>query len=268
MSLIADIYPDLGISILNTACGLYLSELVPSHIRARTIGMCVASGNAVSVVAATVVWASKNINNEQQYRIPLYIQVAFPALLFLLTLITEESPAWYMLRDEEDKARQALTKLRKGNTDVVERELFQLRKFVAEDRARSGTVHIWEIVNRDNLLRTLTAGACWSLCQVGGQELELVYSTVVLIESGVDDPFLITVIIYLLSFLGGLVGGYLMDRIGRRPVALTGFVLLFLLDVAIGGLACGPLSTNPQRFALAALFIIFAFFNSMSFLSL
>ncbi|KIW24878.1 uncharacterized protein PV07_10565 [Cladophialophora immunda] len=265
---IGRIWNNLGISILNTACGLYLAELVPPYIRARTIGLCVASGNAVSVIAATVVWASEKLDNEQQYKIPLYVQVGFPVMLGLLTLITEESPAWYMLRDEEDKARKALTKLRKGNTKIVESELSVLRTLIAEDRARRQNIRFWEILNKANILRTLTAGACWSLCQVGGQLLVLVYSTVVLIQSGVANPFEITVIIFLMSFLGGLVGGYLMDRIGRRPVALTGFVILFLLDVAIGGLACGPLATGSQRIALAALFIVFAFFNSMSFLSL
>ena len=268
MNQVANIYLDLGISIANTACGLYLAELVPAHIRARTIGLCVASGNAVSVIAATTVWASSRLNNEQQYKIPLYIQVGFPVMLALFTLITEESPAWYMLRDREDKAREALMKLRRGNTEIVETEIALLQVFVTQDRARRQNVRFWDIVNRDNLLRTLTAGACWSLCQVGGQLLVLVYSTVVLIQSGVANPFQITVIILLLSFLGGLVGGWLMDRLGRRPVALTGFMILFLLDVAIGGLACGPLSTNSQKIALAALFIIFAFFNSMSFLSL
>jgi MFS family permease len=268
MNLIANTHSDLGISILNTACGLYLAELVPPYIRARTIGLCVASGNAVSVIAATAVWASEKLDNEQQYKIPLYIQVGFPVMLALLTSITEESPAWYMLRDREDKAREALMKLRKRNTEVVETELSLLRVFVTQDRARLQNVRFWEILNKDNLQRTITAGACWSLCQVGGQLLVLVYSTVVLIQSGVANPFQITVIIFLLSLVGGLVGGWLMDTVGRRPVALTGFTILFLLDVAIGGLACGPLSTNSQKIALAALFIIFAFFNSMSFLSL
>ena len=44
--------------------------------------------------------------------------------------------------------------------------------------------------------------------------------------------------------------------------------MLFLIDIAAGGLACGGLKTKSQALGLAALCIIFAFMNSVSFQSL
>jgi MFS family permease len=159
-------------------------------------------------------------------------------------------------------------KIRNKNVEIVEAEISLLRIFVSQERERREKTYFWDILNKDNIQRTLTAGACLSVCQVGGQILILAYSTVVLVQSGVSNPFQITVIIFLCQFLGICVGPLLMDKIGRRPVALCGFVMLFLLDAAIGGLACGGLSTKSERLALASLFIIFAFFNSLAFQSL
>ena len=253
---------------MNTISGLYLAELVPVHIRARAVGVSVACANAVSVIATTVVWATERIDSPRQYKIPLWIQVAFPVALALLSLTVLESPTWYMVHNQEEKARAVLMKLRRGSTEVVESEVRLLRIFVAQDKERRQTAHFWNILARENLQRTLTAGACLSISQVGGQILVLAYSTILLVQSGVSNPFQITVIIFLAQFLGICIGPSLMDRYGRRPIGLAGFMILFLLDVAIGGLASGGLSTNPERVGLAALFIVFAFFNSMTFQSL
>ncbi|EXJ76588.1 uncharacterized protein A1O5_01096 [Cladophialophora psammophila CBS 110553] len=257
-----------GISILNTVSGLYLAELVPVHIRARAVGASVACANAVSVIATTAVWATEKIDSPQQYKIPLWIQVAFPVALALLTLTVLESPTWYMVHNQEEKARAVLMKLRHENSRIVESEMALLRTFVAQDEEHRQSAHFWKILDKENLQRTLIAGACLSTCQVGGQILILAYSTVLLVQSGVSNPFQITVIIFLAQFLGICIGPFLMDRYGRRPIGLAGFTILFLLDVAIGGLACGGLLTDRERVGLAALFIIFAFFNSLTFQSL
>lgn len=104
--------------------------------------------------------------------------------------------------------------------------------------------------------------------QVGGQSLALTYSTVLFVQTGVGNAFLITILVFLLQFLGNMVGPFLSDRLGRRPVALGGIGLLVLLDFSAGGLACGGLKTNPQLLGLAALSCIFAFVNAASFQSL
>lgn len=74
-----------------------------------------------------------------------------------------------------------------------------------------------------------------------------------------------TILVYLLQFLGNLVGPFLADSLGRRCVAVSGLVMLVLLDISAGGLACGGLTTKPELLALAASSCIFAFVNAASF---
>jgi len=72
-----------------------------------------------------------------------------------------------------------------------------------------------EIFKPTHLKQTMAAGALVSLSQVGGQILTLTYSTVILVQSGVADPFKITILILLLLFLGAIVGSILVDKFDR-----------------------------------------------------
>ncbi|KAF7558987.1 hypothetical protein G7046_g5164 [Stylonectria norvegica] len=257
-----------GISILTTVAPLYLSELVPASVRGRAIGFCVAGISAVGVIATTIVWGTEKIKDTRQYKIPLAIQAALPVILGLATLLLPESPVWYTTHGRLDEARRVLLTLRNGHEEIVDAELSILQAAVAVEGKRTDQVHFWSILNKNNLKRTLTAGALLSASQVGGQILVGTYSTVILVQSGVGNPFQITVIIACLQFLGTLIGPFLVDKAGRRPVALVGFTLLLILNVAAGSLAAAGLKTQDQRLGLASVFIVFAFVNAVSFQSL
>ncbi|KID91134.1 MFS transporter, SP family, general alpha glucoside:H+ symporter [Metarhizium guizhouense ARSEF 977] len=257
----------VGVSILTNVCPVYLSELIPANFRARAVGFTVAGSGVLSVVATVVVWATEKLRDQWQYKIPLLVQAVFPATLALLSLLLTESPVWLLAKGRHDDARRSLLLLRGGNAALVEKEL-ALAAAALKSHSEQVNVNVWEILKPANLERTISASAPLCLSQVGGQILVLTYSTVILVQSGVADPFKITIIIFLLQFLGTLIGPFLLDKIGRRPVALTGFVVLFAIDVVCGALACAGLATQSQRIGLAALCIVFSFINATCFQSI
>ena len=259
---------DLGISILTTAAPLYLSELVPPHVRGRAIGFCVAGVSAVGVLATVVVWGTSKLTDDRSYKIPLALQAALPAALALLSFLLPESPLWKVQHGKLEEATQILMQIRNNNRNVVEKELVMIQTAVASETERVKNSRFWEILDRENIKRTLTAGALLSLSQVCGQILVMTYSTVALVQSGVANPFQITIIISCTMFLGTVIGPALVDKAGRRPVALVGFTILAILNFAAGGLAAAGLKTKSERLGLAATFILFGFFNAVSFQSL
>ncbi|OQV03444.1 hypothetical protein CLAIMM_08489 [Cladophialophora immunda] len=261
-------FNNFGIAVLMCVCPLYLADLVPVHLRGRAVGVCILYKSGSAVIGTVAVWGSKNFDTNWQYRLPLLIQIVLPAILFLLTLFVAESPTWHVLQGNVEEARLILLSLRRHNEEVVNAELASIVVGVASDRKRKANRSFWEIVRPENLKRTITSSAFMCASQVDGQITVLQYSTVVLLQSGVTSAFNITILIYTLQFAGMLVGPVLVDKVGRRPVALVGFSILLLLDVSIGGLACGGLATTQQRLVLASLFIIFGFVNAASFQSL
>lgn len=230
--------------------------------------MTIAGAGATSVIATVVVWATSRYDSHWQYSAPLAAQAALPVTFLILALFLTESPTWLMTYGRRDDARTNLILLRGGNIELADSELNNVQ--LAMHTAQNGDKgpRFWEILSRKHLERTFTASATTSLSQVGGQILVGTYSTVILVQSGIADPFKITIIIFLLQFLGTIIGPTLLDKIGRRPIALWGFAMLLLLNIAAGTLACVGLTTQPQRTALAALCIIFAFINACSFQSM
>ncbi|OAP60660.1 hypothetical protein AYL99_05662 [Fonsecaea erecta] len=258
----------VGISILTTTAPLYLAELVPAHVRGRAVGFCIAGVGAIAIIATTVVWASEKINDERQYKIPLAVQAACPVTFGLLTMLCPESPLWYVQHGKMEDARRVLMAIRNKKSEIVDAEISIYRVSIAEETEMRKQTRFWDILNRANLKRTITAGTLLSSSQVGGQILIGTYSTVILVQSGVGNPFQITIIITCLQFLGTIIGPTLVDKAGRRPVALVGFSVLFALDMVAGSLAAAGLKTNSERLGLASVFIIFAFANAVSFQSL
>lgn len=236
--------------------------------RARAVGFTIAGSGAVGVVATVVVWASEKINDSRQYKVPLIVQAALPILFFTFTLALSESPMWLLGKGRLKEARTNLFALRAGNTRMVEAELSSALVALRSHEQSGSDMSAAEILKAPHIERTMCAGALLCLSQVGGQVLVGTYSTVILVQSGVTDPFKITIIIFVLQFLGTLIGPSFVDKVGRRPVALVGFILLFVIDLIAGALACAGLGTPSERLGFASLCMIFSFINSVSFQSL
>ncbi|ORX36968.1 MFS transporter [Kockovaella imperatae] len=259
-----------GIGILTTVGPLYMADLVPPRVRGRAVGLAVCISQGVSILAVTTVWGTSTLLDSRSYKIPLALQAALAVAFGCLTLLATESPLWLLSKGRQEEAKKTLTSLRPVSPDqhaLVQQELADMAQSLAETQQRQQDVRFWEILNRTNIRRTLTASYMIAASQVGGQILVLAYATVILTQSGVADPFKITILIFTVQFAGILVGPTLVDKLGRRPTALFGFTLLMILDFAIAGLAT-DLASASARSALAALCIVFGFVNSMSFSSL
>ncbi|KIX04738.1 uncharacterized protein Z518_05608 [Rhinocladiella mackenziei CBS 650.93] len=257
-----------GVAILMCVCPIYLADLVPPHLRGRAVGVLTCYMAGVAVLGTVTVWGSQRVQSDWQYKIPLTLQACLPALFFLTSCFLVESPTWLVLRGDVENARRVLLSLRKNNHELVEAEISSLIQAITSNQSQRADLKWWYILRRQNLKRTLTTSMYICLSQIGGQVLTLQYSTVILVQSGVSDPFRITILIFMVQFLGMVVGPYLMDRLGRRPTCLVGFTILFFLDVAAGGLACAGLESPARSQAIAALFIIFSFINAASFQSI
>ncbi|EFY84703.1 hypothetical protein MAC_09255 [Metarhizium acridum CQMa 102] len=242
------------IPLVGAACGAFAAIPVQNYLGRKRAYIFAHSLLCIPVTPTTrLLFTTK-------FLIPLLIQAVFPATLALLSLLPTESPVWLLAKGRHHDARRSLFLLREGNAALIEKELALAT--AAQSHSEHVNVNAWDILKPANPERTISASAPLYLSEIGGQILVLTYSTVILVQSGVADLFKITIIIFLLQFLGTLIGQFLLDKIGRRPVALTGFVVLFAIDIVCGALACVGLATQSQIIGLAALCIIFSFINA------
>jgi MFS family permease len=95
--------------------------------------------------------------------------------------------------------------------------------------------------------------------------LTTTYGVVILIAAGVSDPFRWQILTAVLALVGLIVGGFLNDKVGRRPLAIFGLLLVAGLDFAAGGVSFTGLVTSQQGLALAGISIVIAFACQVAF---
>jgi MFS family permease len=254
------------IGIANATAPLYLCEIVPTSMRGRSVSLSNILSLFSGVIATIIVNATHTFEGPKSYRIPLAVQCGFPVLLFALAIFVPESPQWLVNKGRMDEARHNLRRLRGFSEWQVDDELRIMKLCEDNERELTANVRFWEIFNRQNLRRTLTAGSFYSLNQISGVILSTTYTTVFLTELSIGNPFVFTVIASCCTLAGTIAAPFALDFAGRRPTALTGMILLLILDAAAGTLAF--FTSNPHAaLAIAALGFIFNFFWATSFYS-
>lgn len=257
----------IAMGIANATAPLYLSEVVPVAIRGRVVA-CINVMNLISgVVATCVVFATSKRTDKLAYEIPLAVQCALPALLIPPTFILPESPQWLIGKDRVEQARQALRKLRGFSDAEVADELRVIKLCQDSERDLTSNVSFLTLFDKQNIKRTITAGSFFSFNQLSGVFLSTTYATVFLQDINVASPFALTIIAACCTLAGCTVAPLIIERTGRRPLALFGMSVLLILDICAGSLAF-RIDTPSFAIGVAACSFMFNFFWGASFFPL
>ncbi|KAK9371606.1 general substrate transporter [Lipomyces chichibuensis] len=258
----------LGYGCAMAISPLYLSEVVPAFMRGRAV----ASQNIFTifsgVIATIVVNATSTIKGKKSYMIPLAVQCALPIILIPLTIVLPESPVWLVSQGRLEHARHSLRKLRGFSDEEVDKELEQIKRSELAEREIGKDAKFWELFNRQNLKRTLTASSLFSMNQVSGIILSTTYATIFLEEIGAGNPFHLTVAASCCQLAGAMIGPFIVDSAGRRPVALIGMTTLMVIDFIAGGLAFASKNHNSIAVGIAVLSFLFNVVWTASFYAL
>ncbi|KAL6248662.1 hypothetical protein RBB50_004917 [Rhinocladiella similis] len=252
------------IAIGTTVSLLYLSEIVPAKYR----GFAVTSSNIFNLIAgviATVVCnATYTRAGSASFQIPLGAQAIMPTILIPLTVFIPESPLWLLGRGREDEARANLRKIRAYGDVLVEDELRVMKLALHEERELTSGTKVTDLFTGANIKRTLVAGSMYSVNQVSGVILSTTYATVFLTTLGVGNPFQLTIAASCCTLAGTLIAPLIVDRVGRRTIAIGGLSVLLTIDFIAGGLAFKA-HDSSYAMGVAALSFIFNAFWGASF---
>lgn len=246
-----------AIAIVSVTITLYLSEIAPAKMRGLAITPINITGTFAGLTATIIINSTSKLLDSRSFKIPLAIQCALPVILIPLTLTLPESPLWLVAKRRDDEARKALRCVRKGPDELVDAELALLKAAYDGLQSLQAESKWYEIFNRENLGRTIFVSAFTSGATISGVLISTVYITVFMLQIGAADPFIITVVAMALNLAGTIVNPFIVDRIGRRPLALGGIVALLVIDVVAGGLAFS--SSKGALTGIVAMSCIFNF---------
>jgi len=263
----------IGIGIASVVAPAYIAEIAPRQIRgglaslqqlAITLGIFAALlSDAVVANAAggadQVLWWGLDA-----WRWMFLIGVVPAAVYGILALTMPESPRFLLAQGRTDEARVIFARL--VPADELDRTIGDLQGAIEADRRNAGVSLRGPVLG---LQRIVWVGIILSTFQqFVGINVIFYYSTSLWASVGFDesDAFLISVATAALNVLVTLIAIFLVDRIGRKPLLLTGSVLMtvslatmavaFLFADGSGTDVTLPAPWGPIALVAANLFVV------------
>lgn len=241
-----------AIGILAPTVAIYIAEIAPSAIRGRLLSFDAVTYGIGALAAYGVCLLFEPVPDGWRY---MFAVVALPATLYgLLLLALPESPRWLAAVGKPGAARRMLARLAERDADRV---LSVLRDGETAPGAAS-----WRALRGPEARPPVTLGlALMFLLVFCGWDMILFYAPTLLLEIGFEDTtvsFVATLGLGAVFLAMTIVSLSLIDRVGRRPLMLSGLLVMGLALAAMSLLASLPGEGGPLlRWSLVGLLAVF-----------
>lgn len=263
----------IGIGIASVVAPAYIAEIAPRQIRgglASLQQLAITLGIFAALLSDAVVASAAGGADEvlwwglDAWRWMFLIGVVPAAVYGILSLTMPESPRFLLAQGRTDEARVIFARL--VPADDLDRTIGDLQTAIETDRRNSGVSLRGPVLG---LQRIVWVGIILSTFQqFVGINVIFYYSTSLWASVGFDegDAFTISVATAALNVLVTLIAIFLVDRIGRKPLLLTGSVLMtislatmaiaFLFATGSGGDVTLPAPWGPIALVAANVFVV------------
>ena len=221
----------LGIGIASVIAPAYIAEIAPKHVRGRlaslqqlaiTLGIFAALLSDALFANTAGGAGEPSLFGIAAWRL-MFAAAAIPAIVYgLIALALPESPRFLVMHDKEKDAERVLGSIAPG-TDTGQ-WMLDIRKSVKEDEKTKGVSLRGD---RFGLKPIVWMGIILSVFQqFVGINVIFYYSTTLWRSVGFqeEDSFTVSVITSVTNVLVTLIAIALVDKIGRRPILLTGSI--------------------------------------------
>ncbi|KAF8317607.1 general substrate transporter [Clavulina sp. PMI_390] len=237
----------IGIGSLSMLSPLYMSEISPPEFRGSLLAL-----EQLSIVFGVVLgfWLgffTRTIPGSLSWRIPLFVQLIPGALLAIGSFMLPPSPRYLVAEGKGDEAEVTLRKLRMasdGLEELVQIELIEMKVEAAimdmPDREVKGYLSAWSRVFEPKFRKqTLIGAAVMFFQQWTGINAVLFYGPALMRSMGLQGDTVMLVssgFVNITQFLAVIPAIVFIDRLGRRPLLMTGAILMAISHAIIAGL--------------------------------
>ena len=225
----------LGVGLAQSILIVYISELAPHQIRGFMIGayqLFIALGQLVSAIATQLVVAHR----PTEWKPLIATEYLFTGLLAVIIWFVPESPIYYARKANHVKAKQSMLKLYGTAPDYdleYEYRVIQHGIMAEQELTQHSGSKFFEIFHGLNWRRTLAG--CVGICSQwsAGAPIVFAYSTYFFAVAGLDNPFLVTIITFVLLLVSIFCALLACEHIGRRPLLIGGCLLMLIFNTAL-----------------------------------
>lgn len=226
----------IAIGMAAVAAPLYIAECAPLKSRGAMVStyqLAITVGILVSYLTGVVIddEAAKGM-----WRIMFGLGIV-PGLLFLAGLaLLPESPRWLVRQQRTQEARASLARLRSPAADVDGEVAEMVRSVTAELNKPAGYRALLEPAVRPALI---VGVGLFFLQQLSGINAVIYYAPDIFSHAGFDSSrtqLLATIGVGVVNVATTVLAMFLIDRLGRRPLLIVGFLgaAVTMLVIALG----------------------------------
>lgn len=225
----ADIKMLIGARIINgIACGManaivpmYLSEISPKKTRGFFASLYQLSFTIGILTAYLVGFIFSSASNWRA----MFLSGAIPAVILLVMyMFLQESPRWLILKGRDEEAKIVFEKIEE--TEQIDSQIEEIKSSMKEKSPNTKVViQKWMLMPLFIAVGIMFAQICT------GINVIICYAPKIFQRAGFDDPsaaMQITILIGVVNFLMTFVAMYLSDRVGRKPLLLSGAAIMGL----------------------------------------
>ncbi|KAL6795028.1 general substrate transporter [Trichoderma sp. SZMC 28012] len=219
-----------GVSIASAAGPMYVVEINHPAYRGRVGAMYNTLWFSGAIISAGAARGGLNVGGDYSWRLITWLQALFAGLICIFAMFLPESPRWLYVNNKKDQAKAVLTKYHgNGNPDSpwVQLQLFEYEQLLNMDGADK---RWWDyralFRSRSAVYRLLCNITITVFGQWAGNAVLSYFLGSVLDTAGYTGSIQqanITLINNCQQFAWAILGAFLVDRVGRRPLLLFSF---------------------------------------------
>ncbi|KAM8750340.1 proton myo-inositol cotransporter-like isoform 2-T2 [Acanthopagrus schlegelii] len=252
--LVGRIIVGFGIGIASMTVPVYIAEVSPPQQRGQLVtinSLFITGGQLI----ASVIDGAFSYMSHDGWRYMLGLSIIPAALQFIGFFFLPESPRWLIQKGRSQEAREALSRIRGGQSIDSEYDTIKTSIEEEEKEAGGGGLVILRILRHGPTRRALIVGCGLQMFQqLSGINTVMYYSATILQMAGVRDDKLaiwLAAATSATNFVFTFVGVWLVERVGRRKLTLgsligTGLSLALLaVGFLLSAMNSPPVTLHP-----------------------